>query len=132
MIPLRTAYRISSGTLCRFSFCRICVRWVSTVYRLRLSIPAISLLALAFGHQLQDFALAVGEQLVAVLGAELVELVHVILFQQTPDRGAEEGFAFGDGSNGGNQIGLRGILQQIGAGAGLERPDHVALIACAC
>jgi hypothetical protein len=26
MIPLRTAYRISSGTLCRFSFCRMWVR----------------------------------------------------------------------------------------------------------
>jgi len=31
IIPLRTAYRISSGTVWRFSFCRMCVRWVSTV-----------------------------------------------------------------------------------------------------
>ena len=46
MIPLRTAYRISSGALCRLSFCKMCVRWVSTVYRLRLSSAAISLLVL--------------------------------------------------------------------------------------
>src|SRR5580704_12368530 len=42
--PLRTAYRINSGRLCRFSFsCRF-LRWVSMVYKLRLSTCAISLL----------------------------------------------------------------------------------------
>jgi hypothetical protein len=28
MIPLRTAYKITSGTLWRFSFCRMCLRCV--------------------------------------------------------------------------------------------------------
>ena len=46
MMPWRTAYRITSGTLCRFSFCKMCVRWVSTVLRLRLRSFATSLLVL--------------------------------------------------------------------------------------
>ena len=44
MTPLRTAYRMSSGTLWRFSLFKMLLRCVSTVYRLKFSMLATSLL----------------------------------------------------------------------------------------
>ena len=41
-----------------------------------------------------------------VLGADLIEMVDEIFLQDAPHRGAEERFAFGDGVNRRNQVGL--------------------------
>ncbi len=77
---------------------------------------------------MQNFALARGEQFVAVFDRAFLHLAHVVLHQHLADRGAEERLAFADGSDRGDQIVLGGILQQVGAGAGLKRLEHVALV----
>ena len=45
------------------------------------------------------------------------------------DGGAEKALAPADGVNRLDQIGFGGILQQVGARAGLQRTDDVALVA---
>ena len=78
------------------------------------------LIVLAFSEKLQDFAFAGGQQLVAILHLAVLHLAHVILDQHFADGGAEESLAFADRYDGVDQIVLGGVLEQVGAGAGLQ------------
>ncbi len=71
------------------------------------------LVALAFGDELQNFALARGEQFVAVFDFAILQLADVILDQHAADGGAEERLAGMHRADGGDEIGFRRFLQQI-------------------
>ena len=45
----------------------------------------------AFGHQLQNFTLAIGEQFVAVVGVLAAQRLEIIFLQNPADLGTEEG-----------------------------------------
>jgi hypothetical protein len=93
-------------------------RWVLTVASLTWRRAATSRLVAPPGPQLQHLQLALGEG----LGGRLAELAA----QPGGDLGGEHRLAPGGRPHGPEQLGPRGVLEQVAGGAGLDGADHVA------
>lgn len=69
----------------------------------------------AFGDHLQDFALAGTEEIEGV-----GDVFAVVGEDRIRDGGTEIAFASGDGADGGEEIDVDGVLEEVAAGAGAE------------
>ena len=79
MRPFRTAYRTISAVLWRFSFCMRLARCVSTVDSPRVEQRGDLLVRAPLRQQLEDFLLAVGQQVVGIGQAALLQPPNVVL-----------------------------------------------------
>src|SRR4051812_36656615 len=86
------------------------------------------LVGAAFGDELEDFALAVGEEVVAVVEAAALELADVVLLEDFAHLAGQERSSLGDGADGLDNVGAERVLEQVALGAGFERPENVALV----
>ena len=106
----------------------MCARCVSTVAGLIDSSVGDLLVAVPFGDELEDFALALRQRVVAVDDALVGEVPHVVVEHDLGDRGAEERLAGGHVGDRADQVGVGGILQQVAPRAGLQRLRDVRLV----
>lgn len=73
------------------------------------------LVGFAFGDHLEDFALAGGEEVDGI-----GDVFAVVFENDVADFGAEPPFADGDGADGGEEVLLAGVLEEVTAGTGAE------------
>ena len=83
------------------------------------------LIAVAFGEELIDLPLTVGQQLEAVLGLVYIFQPRQSVMEDLSHRGAEECQALFDGMDRLDQLLAGRILEQISPGAGFDRTEHV-------
>jgi len=83
---------------------------------------------LALRNQLQDLALARGQEVVGILHFLFADLTNVIFQQHFADHGAEARLTFGNGADRADEVGLRGIFQDVSARAGFQGAKDVALV----
>ena len=82
----------------------------------------------ALRQELKNLAFAGRQKIVAVLDLFVAYLANVVLQQHLADHGTEERFPFRHSADGANQICLRGVLQDVGVGSGLESAKNIAFV----
>ena len=80
------------------------------------------------GEQLEDFLLAIGEQVIRVGETLRLQAADVIFDEHRGHRGTEERLAGADRTHGGQQVLVGRILQQIRTRAGGQRANDVRLV----
>ena len=82
----------------------------------------------ALCHELKNLTLAGGQKIVAIFNFFVAYLANVVFKQHLADHGTEERFPFRYSPDCANQICVRGVLKDVGAGSRLERAKDVAFI----
>jgi hypothetical protein len=77
-----------------------------------IEILATSLLDFPFRQQLQSFLLSFGQQVIAVLQTALLQLAHVVPYQDSCDGGTEEGLALGSSFDRAHQVKILAIFSK--------------------
>src|SRR6185436_12926818 len=81
-----------------------------------------------FGEEMQDFFLAIGQQVVRVTQPAFLQGANVILDEEGCDGGAEVVPAGGHGAKGGEQILVSRVLQEVRADTSCKRANDVRLV----
>ena len=81
-----------------------------------------------FGDELEDFALAQGQEFVRIFDAFLAKNADVVFREKVADGGAEERFALGNGLDGKDKVRACRVLQEVSEGSGLERAHYIGFV----
>ena len=82
-----------------------------------------------FRQELEHFLFPIGQEVIRVRQAALLQLPDVVLDEHAGHGRAEEGFSRADRPDRRNQIFIGGAFQQVGPRARGERPDDLGLVA---
>ena len=126
--PSRTARVASSVRLSAWSFSRMFWRWNLAVFSQMPRRAAISLLRSPAVTSAEDVELAVGQARALDVGADSAARAGELADDPERRRGRDRGLAPGDRLEHRPQLSRLEVLEQVAAGAGLDRLEQVVLV----